>query len=168
MIFTQFKPRKGMKMKKISIVLIAISLLTLTLVGASGPKEKVGERFFFPEGTGTMVYPANEPFHISHGWNSEIGGTGLFSARGGLRLEIDGITVEEDFIEHSRMEDGGILYRTKRFIYNFPEGMTGVHTFDFFYVNICRGWIANGYVDECTFPNKLMEFHIKSWVVTFE
>jgi len=153
-------------MKRTMINILVITILTLTLVAAT-PMQRVGDQLFIPEGTGTLYYYENFPFHLAHGWRLEIGKPANTIVLGGLRLEIDGVPTPHDFIEHTMVEGEGTNYLAKIFVFNFPAGMNGVHTFDMYYSNICDFWLANGNVEECDKPNEILEFHTKSWEVYF-
>jgi hypothetical protein len=160
-------------MKKTTVFLLVITLMALTLIAASSPKERVGDRFFFPLGSGKLFYEASKPFHIAHGWREEIGKSGKTTARGGLRLFIDGDEVTEDFIENFRLEEGETVYIQKWFVFNYPEGMTGTHTFDFYYSNVCSFWLDpppphDPVVTYCESPNEILEFLLKSYKVKFK
>lgn len=153
-------------MKRTMIYILSISILTLTLVAAT-PMQRVGDQLFIPAGTGTLYYYENFPFHLAHGWATEIGTPAKSTALGGLRLEIDGVPTPHDFIEYSPAVIGGTNYIAKYFVFNFPNGMTGVHTFDLYYSNICSLWLSTGKVAGCQNPNEILEFHLKSWEVIF-
>ena len=153
-------------MKRKLIFLLVITTLTLTLVAAK-PMQRIGEQLFIPLGSGTMYYYENFPFHIAHGWRSEIGNPQRTTARGGTRLEIDGMPIPHDFIERTIIEYEGTDYLAKFFVFNFPIGMTGVHTFDMYYSNSCDFWLERGDVAECEKPNEILEFNLKSWQVVF-
>jgi hypothetical protein len=155
-------------MKKKMIYTLVITILILTLVAASSPRVRVGDQLYIPPGTGTLYYYEYFPFHLAHGWRSEIGNPVNSTARGGTRLEIDGLATSHDFIEFSRVEEEGTNYLAKYFVFNFPAGMTGVHTFDMYYSNTCSAWLDNGDVTECDKPNEILEFHLKSWEVIFQ
>jgi hypothetical protein len=160
-------------MKKTTVFLLVITLMALTLIAASSQKEKVGERLFFDIGGGDMSYEASHPFHIAHGWRSEIGKSGKTTAKGGLRLEFDTNEVTEDFIEYFRLEEGDTVYIQKWFVFNYPVGMTDTHTFDFYYSNVCSFWLGQDLpfdpdVTYCENPNEILEFKLKSWTVHFE
>ncbi len=154
-------------MKKNTILMLVISLIALTLIAAGNPHVRVGDRLVFPPGEGEFDYSANMPFYIAHGWSSTVGEDVKVTTRGGLRLVIDGEDVEEDFIEIVRTNDGVTNILSKWFVFNFPDGMTGTHTFEFYYSNTCSYFRDIGLVDECDHANQIIELLTKSWVVNF-
>jgi hypothetical protein len=161
------KKKGDEKMKRTMICMLAMTILTLTLVAAT-PMQRIGNQLIIPEGTGTLYYYEYFPFHLAHGWSSEIGEPVKTTALGGTRLEIDGVPTPHDFIEYTTVEEEGTKDLAKYFVFNFPTGMNGVHTFDMYYSNICDFWLENGNVEECDKPNEILEFHTKSWEVIFQ
>jgi hypothetical protein len=155
-------------MKKIRFFTIVISILIITSVAAGSPRVRVGDQLFLPQGTGELYYYENFPFHLAHGWRMEIGNPAITTARGGTRLEIDGVPIPHDFIDYSRIVEEDTEYLVKYFVFNFSAGMTGVHTFEMFYSNICDFWLDEEYVNECENPNEILEFSIKYWEVIFQ
>lgn len=159
-------------MKRKTVFLIVITLFALSLIAASSLKERVGERLIIPPLDGTMEFEESMPFHIAHGWRSKIGDPAVTIARGGLRLVIDGDEVPEDFIDYVRSEEVDGIWLYKYFVFNFPDGMTGTHVFDFYYSNICSAWLNppdpyEPFVEDCENPNEILEFQTKHWVVDF-
>ena len=155
-------------MKKIRILQIVISILIITSVAAGSPRVRVGDQLFLPQGEGKFYYYENFPFHLAHGWRSEIGEPKNLTTRGGVRLEIDDFETPHDFIEYSMIVEEDTEYLVKYFVFNFPAGMTGVHSFEMFYSNICDFWLDEEYVNECDNPNEILEFSIKYWEVIFQ
>jgi hypothetical protein len=109
---------------------------------------KTGERLNIYE-SGEQTFPANTPFHIVHGWNLSLDeDLDLFD----FQVAVDGVFQELSYTEYylDDSQDPPIL--NKRFVYNFPEGMTGTHLFT-------GHWIAPCYVfyDDCEDPDELYE-----------
>lgn len=158
-------------MKKMSIVLLFISLLSMSMV--SSPNVRVGDWFYLPPGSGDLTYPANQAFHIAHGWGSPVNESKLGMARGTMRLIMDGSELEEDFIGYYREEILGEEWLVKRYVFNFPEGLEGLHHFQVYYANTCEIMLENndptleGPV-ECDKPNMIYEGLYKDWWVMFQ
>lgn len=85
------------------------------------PKQPTGDRINL--NGGDQTFAAGEPFHIIQGWVFEPhpNRQGLFS----FSLQVDGSEVDENYVDHSK--DGNQNYRL--WVYNFPDGMIGTHTF---------------------------------------
>jgi hypothetical protein len=108
---------------KAMVVVVAAALLVT--VPASAENEPVGDRLR-PFGL-DHSFPAGAPFYIQLGWYfngtiPDVPKSGHF----GNVVEIDGQVVPQDFIQHTAGRDG---YTYWDWIWNFPEGMTGTHTF---------------------------------------
>ena len=158
-------------MKKRTIVLLVAALLSLTLVAAMNPGERAGDYLRIPFGApAELTYPANEPFHTM-GWLKSVPAKytdpilmGLFS----VRLEVDGEEVPVDYIEKYPFKYEGELYFDKIYVFNFPEGMEGEHTFKLYYTEICEYWYWFGFVESCEKPLRRVEVLLKEAVVNFE
>ena len=85
-------------------------------------QQRVGDRLFIYD-SGSQTFPADTPFHIVHGWRMDPAEEEpeLFK----FQLEVDGVYREEDFIETKPVENGV----DRLFVFNFPEGKTGIHVF---------------------------------------
>lgn len=163
-----------MKLKR--FVLLVVVLLSLLLIAAGSSRERVGDWFVLPTGSWELHYYVNTPFHIDQWWHASPGSdpipTGMPMARGSMRLVIDDIDIEQDFIEYIRVESEGVYYIQKHYVYNFPTGMEGTHKIQLYLTNTCSTWLEYfsyaGYVDHCDDPNQLMEFLRKDLVVYFD
>src|SRR6266508_4911714 len=123
-------------MKKQSLVitiLVLVALLATVTPVAADAREPVGTKIslFF----GSLEFPAGAPFYIQHGFvqSAEDGAIGVFD----FQLDVDGIPVQEDFRTFSAVsgEPGTVL---RLWLYNFPEDMTGVHTFTGHWIAPCQ------------------------------
>lgn len=105
--------------------LLLVALLSLAIPSsASAGNEPIGERIGL--WNSTLEFTAGTPFNIRHGWlqTSDDGAIGIFD----FTLEVDGVLRSEDFKLFSA-ESGTPDSLTRLWVYNFPNGMTGTHTF---------------------------------------
>lgn len=144
----------------LSVVALA-ALLVFAFPAAAVPKVPIGPRIDVFLGTPT-TFPANQPFHVRHSWFSMLPPTdepGLnhFQAIGkyGFRLELDGETVEPDYI-HRFVSDVDVL--TQTWVHNFPNGLSaGTHTFRGFFTGPCQRLVDVGYIPgPCAQQNEIM------------
>ena len=133
-------------------------LALATPANAARELPTVGDRIILPYGD--QSFTAGEPFHIMHGWMvgpGELQAIGVFD----FSLEIDGAVVDGlRYVIPDRTEDPGNVGR----IFNFPEGMSGVHTFT------GRWYMPCQYVYpeiDCPEPNKQVEVMALSAIITF-
>lgn len=144
---------------------------TLTSVAPASAPEPVGDRINVSAGVPT-THTSGEPFHVRHGWG--IGATsppnqaGLF----GFELDVDGIPRAPDAVLRSTdlapatAFDHPLLSRT--WIFNFPAGMTGTHTFIGRWIAPCELAVEElGYPDPCRTPNERVVAIERSLTVTF-
>lgn len=161
--------RKGCKMKKFSIVLLVVALLAVSMVSAD--RIRFGEQIHLG-GTGTKTYAASQSFHISHGWGAYIENPMYGVARGEVRLMLDGVELESDFVEFETVVIGGRDVFRKMYIYNFPEGLEGLHHFQLYFSNFCDvmesqpGEWLDGPV-ECDKPKSIYEGLGGDWWINF-
>jgi len=165
-------------MKKIAVILTIVAILMMTMPAAAESvaettlHTKVGEYFYIPQGSGDLTYPANQPFHLAHGWRAAMDGSKIALARLNIRLVLDGNEIPKDFIEIYKADVDGIEMLTKRYVFNFPEGLAGLHHIQFYYTNTCAVWqTATPPLDPpliCDNPQELFEFLLKDWWVDFE
>ena len=120
--------------KKILRLSLLIALLSLVFVGVVSAKQgaTTGTPFNVFVGTPT-TFSAGEPFHFGHGWGFDPPFDVPLGTYGWV-LEVDGVVVEEDFILRTADEIGPVW----RWIYNFPDGLSGDHTFDGYWTVQCR------------------------------
>jgi len=136
-VIIEFLPKihikvRSMVMKKLMLIFIlALTLIPATPVSA-GSKEPVGElmTWHIP----AYTFAENVPFHQEHGWLLEMDerAVGGFSSI----LEVDGAVMKPSYKIHERDRDTGVFRSTE--VYNFPEGMTGEHTFTGYYYVPCK------------------------------
>jgi hypothetical protein len=154
-------------MKKILVsILFIFALLGITTPASAAQKVRVGTRIDLR--TGPTTFTAGAPFHIAHGWitDSSVDGVGIYD----FELEIDGVLRYEDFVERSVTRgDPDLLNRI--WVYNFPNGMTGTHTFTGHWYGPCRALADGGfYTGSCTNPTARVEANTlspQSLTVTF-
>lgn len=154
-------------MKKHSLlitVLLVVALLALTNSIAAAGNGPVGTRITLNPSP-PPTFPAETPFHIYHGWvqSSEDGAIGIFD----FKLEVDGVLLKEDFNMFSAVSgDPDTLYRIR--LYNFPNGMTGVHTFTGHWFAPCQYAVDEmGYPGPCVTPNAKVEVNTQTRIITF-
>jgi hypothetical protein len=156
------------------LALAVPALLALVLAAgpaAADPKEPVGDRISVFLGTPTS-FAAGKPFHIRHGWG--IGATepperaGLF----GFRLDVDGVPRGADFVIRTtdpapKTEfESPVLNRS--WVFNFPSGMSGIHTFTGHWITPCDVAVADyGYAAPCPTPHAPVVAFSRSLTVTF-
>jgi hypothetical protein len=114
-------------------------------------------------GDATQTFPAGQPFHFSHGWQSQPSGD---HAIGNWRfsLTVDGVEVKPDFIETIRSDDpvlGTLLFRP--YVFNFPDGLTGSHVFGGTFVGPCQDMVAAG---PCRHPNEIVPLTGSPFTIT--
>ena len=153
------------KIHKLMIILVIMIILTIaTPALASETSVPIGERINLYLGTPTFA--AGESFHIRHGWiqTSEDGAIGIFD----FRLEVDGVYVSNFFRDFSAISGEPDTLR-RIWVYNFPQGMTGTHTFTGHWFAPCQYAVDNlGYEGICTTPNQKVETNTKTLVVEFQ
>jgi hypothetical protein len=144
-------------------LIVAILILAIPSV-ASARSELVGERIlvFYD---GSTEFPEGTPFHIFHGWvqASDSEAIGIFD----FELEIDGVLQSTGFKMFS-VDAGNPDTLWRLWAYNFPEGMTGTHTFTGHWYAPCQNavdWL--GYPGACATPNAKVETNTRTLVVNF-
>jgi hypothetical protein len=116
---------------------VASFTIVLLLTSAGGAlavsKVRVGDRIslFTPPTT----YPAATAFHIWHGFVFED--SDRSRGRYAFVLDVDGVERAADFFEVTTVDRRLI---SKVWVFNFPNGLTGVHTFE-------GHWITPGGTD---------------------
>jgi hypothetical protein len=152
-------------MKKPTAFLLVIALLMcMTSVAATG-KVRVGNplSIYYSD---TIDYPANTAFHIAHGWINPIN---LMGAAGkyNFSMEIDTVPVKPDFFERT-VKRGDVAMMSLWWVFNFPEGMTGMHTFTGHWTGPCQGLVNMGvWFESCPKANAIVESHTSTVEVTF-
>jgi hypothetical protein len=145
-------------------ILLIVAILSLAITSSTyAQSEPVGERIFVYDGS--IDFPAGIPFNIWHGWvqTSDDEAIGIFD----FELEIDGVLRSEDFkMFTADSGDPDILWR--RWVFNFPDGMTGTHTFTGHWYAPCRFAVDElGFPGPCATPNEKVENKSKMLIVTF-
>jgi hypothetical protein len=148
-------------MKKLSIVIVLI--LVLAIATPVSAKKHVWEGDGIDLNQATLEFPANTP-----AWTNcyNIVEKPVMVALGGFDciLEIDGKIVKESFAWTPRI-DSSLIVRV--FMWTFPEGMTGVHTFELHVFYPCSLALEEGYVSSCQKPGARIEIKTYNSVVTF-
>lgn len=98
--------------------------LVLTMVGSAGAatKQAVGARISLF--VGPTSFPAATAFHIKHGFL--LGPTDEVIGKYEFKLDVDGAPRSSDFVEKTTFADGSF---SRLWVFNFPAGMSGSHTF---------------------------------------
>lgn len=148
----------------VSIFLIVALLVMAIPSAAFAHNEPVGTRINLFFG-GSIEFSAATPFHIRHGWlqPSDDEAIGIFD----FELEVDGVLQKEDFKMFSA-ESGNPDLLSRIWVFNFPGGMTGTHTFTGHWYAPCQyavDWL--GYPGPCATPNQKVETSSREVVVTF-
>jgi hypothetical protein len=145
-------------------VLLIMALLAMATPALADRDAPVGERiglFFGDE----REFPAETPFNIRHGWiqPSTDDAIGIFD----FELSIDGVLQKESFKMFSATSgDPDLLNRY--WVYNFPYGMTGTHTFTGRWFAPCQYAVDFlEYPDSCATPNEKVETNTRTLIVTF-
>ena len=150
--------------RRIAPVAVAIFALATfaapVLAGAQGP---VGDRIFFvPDQT----YPAGTPFHIQGGilWFQREEAPALGIA--GFTLDVDGVAQSPSYaVIGKNVAREGVI--SKSVGYNFPQGMTGTHTFTGTWWAGCGVPATAFYVCDGTPPNTPAVLQTTTISVTF-
>lgn len=146
-------------MKKLFVLVLIAMLVAITVPVAAAGRETVGDRLEIYLAPEYQTFPAGAPFYISHGWMPDLRETpvplGLFD----FVLEVDGEVLEEDF-KITTNEGPGVV--KIQWVNNFPDGMSGVHTFTGHWYGACA---ASG--EPCEKRNEILELWIDTIEVTF-
>jgi hypothetical protein len=80
---------------------------------------------------------------------------------------VDGVSRREAFVERTVVSGDPDLL-TRIWVFNFPEGMTGTHTFTGHWLGPCQGLVDEGFIPgPCGRPNEKVEAFAQSLTVTF-
>jgi hypothetical protein len=158
-------------MKKILIILIVITALIMTVPAVAKNEAPDGERINVMLDPEDMEYPGNTPFFIRHGWMSSIvpgepPDVAKFS-KSGFALEVDGVYVDEDYINILRVagEESGESDIFQHFYFIYAEGLTGVHTFTGHWYIECKWMETDDFV--CDNPSEIIEPLIRTITISF-
>jgi len=153
-------------MKKTIFILMLIAILVMAVPAAAKGNEPVGDRIsVFPPGT-PSEFPAGAPFHISQGWllDPSDGPPGSFD----FELEVDGIPRDEDFALWAVDHSWNPVRLVRSWLHNFPDGMTGTHTFTGHWFAPCQHAVDSlMFPGPCPKPNAKVEVLSNSLTVTF-
>jgi len=155
-------------MKLRTLVLLFVLVLVMAAPATAAGRETVGDKIsiFFSQ-PDRIEFPAEEPFHISHGHGLEPGDAssiGVFD----FALLVDDVVVDEDYVQQvvDRSQD---IWFKRLWVYNFAEGMTGTHTFTAIWYAPCEWAVENGYSSgPCTKPNAKVVMSSNSVIIDFE
>ncbi|MEX1209196.1 MAG: hypothetical protein WEE36_11460 [Acidimicrobiia bacterium] len=115
-------------------------------------------------GPSEIEYPESTPFHLWHGWgispaqSKDLGPAGLFS----FYLDLDGVPLGSGDPIFSTMKFEGETLISRLWLYEFPDGMTGTHTFTGHWLGPC---VATS--GPCDHKNEVVEVLSLSVTVTF-
>ena len=142
--------------RTVLLAFVIASALALVPAASAETNVRVGTRISLLAG-GFQVFPAGEPFHIAHGWArrqtdpSNLGPAPRANGRYGFSLAVDGQEQPEDYVEHGDVSD--LFHRT--WVHNFPNGMTGTHTFTGHWFGPCTALVENGFAPgPCEHPTE--------------
>jgi hypothetical protein len=146
-------------MKKILIVVILLLVLVPAAPVSAGPKAPVGDKMLWQ---GDISFPANEPFHREHGWLVPLGDYPI----GGFNfvLEVDGEVIKPSYKINERVRATNEFKKTN--VYNFPDGMTGVHIFTGYYYVPCQYFLDYS-EGTCTVGSSVLLYTLEM-TVTFD
>ena len=138
-----------------------LELATLAGPALAGSREPTGDRIDLFSGD-DQTYPAETAFHIEHGNTFFLGSdAGLGIAK--FTLDIDGNPQPPSYSTTTAWGPG---FLTELVVFNFPDGMTGVHTFTGHWWAACG---ARGSYFDCDGnpPLTPVEYLAKEITVTF-
>ncbi len=153
-------------MKKLTLfvtVLLIVALIAITTPAAAGRDAPVGEKIRIRDAS--IEFPAGAPFHIRHGWiqYSTDDAIGVFD----FALDVDGVPQPETF-KWFYAESGNPDILNRIWVYNFPDGMTGTHTFTGHWFAPCQYAVNElGYAGPCPTPNAKVETATRTLTVEF-
>jgi hypothetical protein len=152
-------------MKKRIIFLVVVALLLIVIPVSAKPKTPIGDRLNIWAG-GPGTFPADQPFHIKHGWILTLPDEAPIGMWG-FELEVDGVLTSHDFISQQIVGHRPTLVE-KYFVFNFPAGMTGTHTFIGHWYGRCQEAVDAGlYPGPCESKHALVEYGTFTAVVDF-
>jgi len=182
-------------MKKIGILallVVVLALATTALADAGGipaapdmpgahrpdfpPGLAKGERILIFPGTSPETFPANETFYITHGWGWVMHDYfKITNDKKGFKytLKLDGELLEQNHI-HSNVfpavqDEYGDHWRQSMWIFNFPDGLEGTHTFLGEYWLECQVFEDFGLVPgPCADPHEWMLYLEAEVTIDFE
>ena len=143
----------------VTVVVTALALFPRA-AGAAGAasRQPVGEQINLLLASVT-TFPAGQPFHIRHGHSlwSDMPAIGVYD----FKLQVDGTYVREEYVSLA-VTSGNPDALVKTWVFNFPQGMSGTHTFIGHWIGPCQA--AAG---PCPQPNAQVEIFTRTLTVTF-
>jgi hypothetical protein len=147
-------------MRRMLALLIAATLALTTASAALGAdRATTGDRINLFNGDQEL--PAGAPFFVRHGIANVLGDDRAVG-RMSFVLEIDGVQQLATYTEH-HVADGML---TQTWVFNYPGGMSGTHTFIGHWLGVCG--LPTAYLP-CGDggPGTLVEFTTEEITVTF-
>ena len=148
----------------LSIMLISLLSSPSTALAA---KIRTGDQFNLFSSTPT-TFQSGAPFHFAHGWRMLLPldrslGQYLF------QLDVDGVEVEESFLDRSYIDDSLSTGPLFLWVINFPDGLpAGIHTFTGHWSAPCQPLVDAGlYPGPCANPTEVIEAMTMSMTVEF-
>jgi hypothetical protein len=128
-------------MKKLLVPLLILFVIVTTTSAVALQEEPVGDRLNLFAGA-VQTFPADTPFHIRHGISSNAGdiARGLYE----FKLDLDGVPQEADFVWIQTFPTGDGSNQVRSWVFNFPDGMTGRHTFTGHLLGPCAVLVSDG------------------------
>jgi len=155
------------------IVVLAAAVSVTTAQAATG--DRTGTRLSLFAGA-SQTLPAQQPFYLQHGWGlvpqkklSDSPGDPQAVAVGAylFTLAVDGVPVQADFIDRSTTSiDPYALVLERSWVFDFPTGMTGTHTFTGTWSGPCE-WVVVEPAGACANPAEQTTALVMSTTVTF-
>jgi len=159
---------RPLRLLAIAAVLVG-ALVVAGAVPAAAPSP-VGDRIGLFSATTT--FPAGQPFYLSHGWGvgatEPPAGAGIYE----FRLDVDGTPRAADGVLRTTAappQSGYELPLMNRvWLFNFPNGMSGRHTFTGHWIAPCKSALGIGYPGPCRTPVEPVEALTRSLTVDFQ
>ena len=167
-------------MKKYNILIILLVLLAVASIAAAVDKT-VGDRLDLRQES-PIYFEPNTSFHIAHGWAWVYANTWNNSdytsyqapGRGYITLELDGELIKSDFLmrdvtlEYLPDYDLDVRWYDISWVYNFPDGLEGDHTFVLTYYFPCEDAEVEGWIICEDKPNEVVPVLVRELLVKFE
>jgi hypothetical protein len=153
-------------MKKFALLICAIMLLMSVnpVVAYNQSIQPVGERIDLS--AGDQTYPANTAFFIADSFYWETGFP-FYPGSFDIQLFVDNHFVNEDSVHHIIMRGDDYNTQIVAWLYNFPDGMEGEHTFEAYFFIACAAAQQLGLTDQCSNPTAPFEVLNLEAEVTF-
>ena len=156
------------------LVLLAAATAALSTAAAApsaAPHNQLaGERINVLLGSPTH-FPAGEPFHVAHGWGGIASGSSDYDAVGKYTfvLEVDGVVRKPDFMDRSVAPSSGSSpdLHGVGVVHNFPDGLTGTHTFVGRWYGPCQALVDKGLIAPCANATEVVEGMVRTLTVRF-